>query len=236
MTKSNLISVPGSHKELLPGASLIGPAASDERLEVTVRIRPQQPLTPDQVISTQSPGQRRHLTRDEYESKHGASAKDLEQVAYFAKQNDLSVVESSAARRSVVLSGTVEAFNKAFDVQLQRYEHPNGTFRARTGEIYVTPELGGVIEGVFGLSDYPFARPHIARFEATPGAPLKSLTTFTPPELAKLYNFPSGATGRNQCIGIIELGGGYRTADLKSYFKRLKMSPPNVQSVSVDHG
>jgi kumamolisin len=236
MTNSNRISVPGSHKERLSGASLIGPAPLDERLEVTVRIRPQQPLTLDPTMSSQSLGQRRYLTREEYEGKHGASAKDLEQVASFAKQNGLSVVESSAARRSVVLSGTVEAFNKAFGVELQRYDHPNGAFRARTGEIYVPPELGGVVEGVFGLSDYPFARPHIAKFEASPGATSPAPTTFTPPDLAKLYNFPTGATGQNQCIGIIELGGGYRTTDLKSYFKRLKMSPPNVQSVSVDHG
>jgi kumamolisin len=50
-------------------------------------------------------------------------------------------------------------------------------------------------------------------------------------------NFPTGVTGAGQCIGIIELGGGYRPADLASYFGALSVSPaPQVIAVSVDHG
>src|SRR5699024_5211240 len=41
-------------------------------------------------------------------------------------------------------------------------------------------------------------------------------------------------TGKDQCIGIIELGGGYRVQDLKNYFKGLNIDEPVVKAVSVD--
>jgi kumamolisin len=37
-------------------------------------------------------------------------------------------------------------------------------------------------------------------------------------------------------IGIIELGGGFRPADLTAYFKQIGVTLPTVTAVSVDHG
>ncbi len=42
-------------------------------------------------------------------------------------------------------------------------------------------------------------------------------------------------TGQGACIGIVELGGGYRPADLQTYFTRIGVALPRVSSVSVDH-
>jgi len=61
--------------------------------------------------------------------------------------------------------------------------------------------------------------------------------TFTPVQVAKLYDFPAAADGSGQCIAIIELGGGFRARDVKSYFKSaLKITPPKVVAISVDQG
>jgi kumamolisin len=54
--------------------------------------------------------------------------------------------------------------------------------------------------------------------------------------LAQLYNFPTGLTGEGECIAIIELGGGYRAADLNTYFAQLGIPKPSISSVSVDGG
>jgi kumamolisin len=53
--------------------------------------------------------------------------------------------------------------------------------------------------------------------------------------MASLYNYPAG-NGQGECIGLIELGGGYRPADLKTYFAGLGVPLPKVSAVSVDHG
>jgi kumamolisin len=60
--------------------------------------------------------------------------------------------------------------------------------------------------------------------------------TYTPVQVAQLYQFPQGATAAGQTIGIIELGGGYKTADLTTYFKTLGQKAPQVSAVSVDGG
>jgi len=62
----------------------------------------------------------------------------------------------------------------------------------------------------------------------------KAISTFTPIQLASLYNFPTG-DGTGQKVGIIELGGGYILNDIITYFSQLGISgTPNITPVSVD--
>ena len=45
----------------------------------------------------------------------------------------------------------------------------------------------------------------------------------------------TSVNGKGETIGIIELGGGFTTSDLSTYFSGLKISPaPTVVAVSVD--
>jgi len=231
--------IPGSERHALAGARAIGPARPDERIEVTLRLRAKAPVA--QALSAGGagddtpPGRRKYLTREELAAAHGADAQDLADVAAFAKAHQLAVVASDAARRSVVLSGTTKAMNDAFGVELQQYEHAAGTYRGRTGTVSVPGDLAGVVEGVFGLDDRPAADPHFQRYEPVLGMRSVAAKSFTPPALAKLYDFPADADGSGQCIGIIELGGGYKPADLATYFASLGIAAPSVKAVLVDH-
>ncbi len=58
--------------------------------------------------------------------------------------------------------------------------------------------------------------------------------TLTVPAIAALYGFPKSLDGTGQAIGLIELGGGYRDADIDAYFANLHLHRPHVSSVSVD--
>jgi kumamolisin len=58
-------------------------------------------------------------------------------------------------------------------------------------------------------------------------------------EYASRYNFPTQSDGTKldgtgQTIAIIELGGGYRTSDLKVFFNEIGVRMPTVVSISVD--
>ena len=236
-TSSSRHTIPGSDKQALPGARAIGPVRPDERVEVTLRLRrrtPLQALATDGTGDDTHPGSRKYLTREQFAAAHGADPQDIAKVADFAKANHLVVVESDADRRSVVLSGDAKAMNDAFGVNLQQFEHENGTYRGRTGTISVPADLAGIVEGVFGLDDRPHADPHFQRYFPNIGMKSVAATSFTPPQIAKLYDFPAGADGSGQCIGIIELGGGYKPADLKTYFKGLGIATPKVKAVLVD--
>ena len=165
----------------------------------------------------------------------------IAKVEAFARSSGLSVVEVSAARHSVVLGGTVAAVSAAFGVNLAQYSHPDGgTFRGRQGPIYIPAELNGIVQGVFGLDDRPAARAHIRTVDeldgGNQGVAVAARSSFTPPQIAHLYDFPTGVNGQGQCVAIIELGGGFRSADLRAYFQQLHIPQPKVVAVSVDHG
>lgn len=67
-------------------------------------------------------------------------------------------------------------------------------------------------------------------------AALDELGIKTPPQVAELYEFPPEADGSGQCIGIIELGGGYRSEDIESYFAFCGLPAPQLSDVSVAGG
>jgi kumamolisin len=92
-----------------------------------------------------------------------------------------------------------------------------------------------VVHGVFGLDNRPQARPHFRRFENVVPLQAGPHASFTPIQVGQLYDFPSKLDGSGQCIGIIELGGGFRTGDIQAYFSQLGLKPPTVVAVSVDH-
>lgn len=65
---------------------------------------------------------------------------------------------------------------------------------------------------------------------------LNALGVHTPPQVAELYDFPQGTDGTGQCIGIIELGGGYVASDVGVYFKSIGVPMPKMVDVSVAGG
>jgi kumamolisin len=238
MPKNPLV---GSERKPLPGARSIGKADPGERLEVTLVLRHRQHEQLEERVRKIAAGDKseRHLTHEEYDQQFGADPTDIQAVKQFANQHGLAVVDEHAGRRHVVLSGTVAQFNDAFGVELEQFEHPGGSYRGRIGAIQLPDELNGVVTAVLGLDNRPQARPHFRTLPTHRNvewhAAAAASTSFTPTQLAALYNFPAG-TGQGECIAIIELGGGYRTTDLQRYFTGLNVSQPRVLAASVDHG
>jgi kumamolisin len=235
------ITLKGSERAAVSGARVLAPADPAERLEVSMIVRRSAPEALQSRVQGLASGDRSQgiLSQEEFAAQHGAAAADLAAIRAFAAANGLSVVQESAARRTVVLAGTVAQFNSAFSVQLQQLSHPQGTYRGRTGPISLPSELDGVVEAVLGLDNRPQAMPHF-RTRPVPGRKKKSAAaaaavSYAPTQVASLYGFPSG-TGAGQCVAIIELGGGFRPADLATYFTGLKVGSPKVSAVSVDHG
>ena len=244
------VQVAGSARKPLAGARAVGGIDTDERVAVTVRVRPG---GDGSAVAAADPSgnampSRQYLSRAQLRSRRGADPRDIAVVAAFAKEHGLVVREAVAAERKVVLEGTAAEVSAAFGVTLQRYAVGERTYRGRTGTVSVPAELGKVVEGVFGLDDRPQAYPHF-RILGPVGADgagnvgivaaaiePHAAAGVTPPQLAKAYQFPSGLDGTGECIAIIELGGGFRRKDLTAYFASLGIPAPSVSSVSVDGG
>ena len=214
-----------------PGASKIGDADPKETLLVSLRIRPRPdaPAINHDKLAATPHSKRKHLSRDEFAAKYGAAQSDLDAVAAFAKNQGLTVVESSIPRRTVVLSGTVAQVNQAFGVSMKRYHTSTETYRGYEGTISVPESLADTIQEVHGLDNrqvaHPLFRAAVADMATTP---------LTPPQVANLYKFPT-TTGTGQTIGIIEFGGGFKMSDVQAYFQNIvKLPVPTVISVGVD--
>jgi kumamolisin len=172
------------------------------------------------------------VSRKEFASTYGAASAAIESIEKFAKENNLTVSEVSAERRTVKLEGTAANMMRAFDVQLDVYEHEGQRYRARTGGIHLSAEVLTLVEAVLGLDNRPQAKPHFRVHASAAAAPV----SYTPRQVAELYQFPLTATGAGETVGILELGGGYQPADLQNYFASLGIAEPTVVAVSVDNG
>jgi kumamolisin len=232
--------IPGSERQPVRGARFIHNSHPDQTIEVSVRLRSKSEAQRATLKSSMEKPGFKAMSRVEFESTHGADPADVEQIKKFAQEYGLTVRETGTelARRTVMLSGTVSNLQRAFNVELKEYSYPKGNFRGRTGTLSVPPAYAEIIKGVFGLDNRPQAEPHFRRVvqpdkhkHKTPVAN----SSHDPNEVAQLYDYPAG-DGTGQCIGLIELGGGFQLDDLSTYFSALNIKPPQVISVSVDGG
>jgi kumamolisin len=230
------VELKGSRRGAMPGGQDVGPADPNQQIEVTVSLRRASGEAPSaDEIGSRPIAERRYLTREEFARSHSASVADVEKVRAFAEDYGLQVASEDRASRMVKLSGTVRAFNKAFGANLRRYEHISGTYRCRTGALTIPSGLAGVIEAVLGLDNRPQTKPHFRLRRQKPGAQAQAAAvSYSPLQVAQAYDFPADVNGAGQTIGIIELGGGYNTADLSSFFSNLGLTTPPVTAVSVD--
>jgi kumamolisin len=132
----------------------LGPADPDERVEVSIIVKPRRPL--DELQARAQP-----MSREEFAAAYGADPEDLRRVEDFARGRGLEVVEASQPRRTVVVAGRSADVAAAFGVSLMQQRQDDGSeYRAPDREVQIPAELQGVVEGVFGLDTRPIARHH----------------------------------------------------------------------------
>jgi kumamolisin len=238
--------LPGSEKPSFVPSAAEKPAASGTKITVSVVVRRKAALK-----AVNRSGKER-LTHSQYRQRHGADPAAVKLVRAFAKEYGLTVAPDTPGpeRRTIKLNGTIAAMQKAFGVTLVHKVMEGVTYRVREGSITLPSELVGPVEAVLGLDNRPQAQPHfrvlgqtgdIAANIAQAGGFAHphaggSTISYTPVQIAQLYQFPAKPSAAGQTIGIIELGGGYKTADLTAYFKTLGQKAPSVTTVSVDGG
>lgn len=230
--RSSHVPISGSEYPAV-GASVIAPADPQRQIQATIVLRPRKPapeLHLDREFAERLPRERQFLSREDFATHHGADADVLTRVERFARGAGFEIEESSATRHCVVIRGRVGDFSKAFRVEMVDYEHERGRHRGINGPIYIPRELADSVEAVLGLSDRPGAFRHLP---AT-GVKRAARSHFSPQDIAELYRFPKHANGAGQCIGVIELGGGYYKSDIENYFSSLKVPVPRITDVSVD--
>ena len=149
----------------------------------------------------------------------------------------LQLLAVAAERRTATVRGPLGRLSQLFGVELRRRTFGGREYRSVTGSVSLPSDLAGRVVAVLGLDTRPVAAPHFRLRPATSSVspdPGSTPASYPPPQVAELYAFPAGTTGAGECIGLIELGGGFRPADITTYFEQLKLPAPDVLAISVD--
>ncbi len=230
---SQRVSLPYQDRQLPAGARVVGPTPTTEPIRISIIVKRKKPLNLAQLGG-------RHLSPQEFLNQYAADPAAFEQLRQFAQQHGLAVDEtaSSLERRTLVVYGTAEQMREAFQVGLQEIEHAGLRYRASSA-MTMPQSCAGLVDAVLGFDTRPQARTHFRRLQdldsskhlrpAAAGA-----KAHLPRQVAQLYSFPLDADGNGETIGILELGGGYTTTDIRQYFQNQNIAPPNVAAISVD--
>ena len=198
----------------------------NEHITISVIVRARTPIDPARLGLGH-----KAISHEHFAEMHGADTDSVALVKEFADEFGLQVEpDLPSARRTVQLTGSVTAFEKAFGTTLEQKSTKHGALRVREGALTIPEGLQGHVTAVLGLDNRPQAQPHYR--VAIPHA---KNVSYTPVGVAGLYNFPTTG-GAGQTIGLIELGGGYEEADVETYFRSLGQNPPLISPVSVDKG
>lgn len=161
--------------------------------------------------------------------------KDVERIIQFCKTHELNIVSIDHDLCHAKLCGSVENINQAFQTEIKSYVHDDKVeYHGYLGDLTLPNDMKIFVVAVIGLSNHTIARPYLKKgSEQKDQKERVSYSGYNPTTVANAYQFPA-ATGVGESIALIELGGGYRTTDLPTYFRTMGVSLPNVVNVSVD--
>ena len=229
MSVESHVPLRGSERPELHNLIAGAPVPDDERIDATVVLRRRAELPESFVRGPQT------LTGPELAERYGADPADIARVVDVLGRFGLDVPDVDARSRRIRVEGEARAMRAAFGCALcaAAPSAPGAAagprHRYRTGQLQVPAELDGIVIAVLGLDNRPQAE---ARLRFVP-AQARS-TSYTPLQLATIYNFPAQTTGAGQRLAIVELGGGYSDEELRRYFAGLGVGAPKVTAVSVD--
>jgi kumamolisin len=230
MTRPGLVQLAGSDRRPVADARLAGQLDPSERIELTLVTRRAADLP------RTAAGVPVRLSREELRQAYGSARADQELVAEVLTGLDpaIEVTGADPGSRRMTLAGPAGVLARAFGTELALVTTPGPggslvTHRYRSGSLQIPAELDGILIAVLGLDTRPQAVPHFIL-----AAPEAVQVSYTPPEVAGIYQFPAGTDGTGQTIGIIELGGGFAQSDLSTYFSGLGLATPSVTAVGVD--
>jgi kumamolisin len=193
----------------------------------------------DAVIADEQP----ILGNSEFVYQFGATDKNLQSVIAWAGANNLSVEEAHHGQSVVKVKGTIETFNKLFNIVLQDVTADERTYMMPNIKPTIPAEIVDIIENVPGFDQSFIAVKHATKYDPLnyPGADptvANPSIAVTPIQMSTAYKSPAG-DGYGVCIGIFELTysgyiTGYNTTDVTNSFSRIGLTAPTIVNINTN--
>jgi kumamolisin len=146
-----------SCSRIAAGQRATGVPDPSARMEATILVRRRSHTAHlDAILRGEAPA----LSREEAAESLGADPADLQLVTSFAELHDLTVLEASAAKRTVRVTGTVAQMEAAFGIALHSCKIGDRAYTCYHGVLSIPAALDGIIVAVLGLDQRPVARRH----------------------------------------------------------------------------
>src|ERR1019366_9270496 len=259
-----LITIPGQaqqafqvlHKHVRPAVTSghavpVGflPSTQSLNLVIHLAVRNREELTSliDRLSDPTSPDYRHWLSVAEFTERFGRTETEYQKVADFAEANGFAVTYKSPNRLMLVVRGSVEQIEKAFNVTMGNYQVP------AENRVFYSPDrepsfaLDVPVSHISGLNNYSYPHPGAGSRPAELGArnhtggPGVTGTgsgpggTFLGSDMRAAYNMGSN-TGVGQTVGLAELAG-YAASDVSLYFSNIhQTNNVPIDNIVVDGG
>jgi kumamolisin len=205
------------------------------------------------TVSAGNPQFRRFLTVEQFTARFSPSADEVRQVVAQLTAAKIDVTEISANRLSLKASGTVDALNKYFGVELHDFARSGRRYHAPVTLPQIPKAVNGVVLAVTGLNSESLYRPKLrtiaagdrgsanARKLPSSGTTASVPGSFTVADVARLYQvdplYKLGFHGKGRTIGIATLAT-FDQGDAYAYWAAvgLKVKPNRITEVQVDGG
>ncbi|NHM30740.1 S53 family peptidase [Neobacillus terrae] len=187
---------------------------------------------------------RKYLSVNDFKENFAPSSS---QVSAVTKYLNYFGITSKVYQDNLIItaSGTVDQFNKAFNVDIQKASYKGKYFHATKRNPTAPKNVAENILCILGLSDYSnFKANSIKRSDTiapednnSPSGPL----SLTPQDLIKQYNvgplYSKGADGSGQTIGIVSLAD-FNSDDAYSFWDQMgiNVKPDRIEKINVDGG
>ncbi|NHM30969.1 S53 family peptidase [Neobacillus terrae] len=185
---------------------------------------------------------RKYLRVSEFKAKFAPSPSQIPAVSKYL--NSFGIKRSTYQDNQIITAtGTVDQFNKAFSVDIQKASYNGKSFHATKKNPTAPKSVAENILCILGLSDYSnFKANSVKRSDTiapednnSPVGPLR----LNPQDLIKQYNvaplYNKGADGSGQTIGIVSLSD-FNSLDAYSFWDLMgiNVKPDRLEKINID--
>jgi kumamolisin len=193
-----------------------------EMIQLTIVVRPSSKLEAAKRSAVKLAVLHRQNNQSDipFQERYGVGNESFERIEAFVKASGFQLVDKSIPGRFVIISGKLGELSRTFGIEMCMVENEGIRYRSHRGKVQIPAELREIVDVVLGFDTRPVGRHHGATSVGRPVDPRK---------VAALYGFPKTLNGSGQCIGIIELGGGFRQEDIRKYFQGYGRPAPQIE-------
>ena len=207
-----------------------GLADLNSNIEITFHLRHKH-VKDYSEMTFQHPAQRQYLKHDDFKQAFEIDTQGVDLLKTFLANYELSITKAVPEESQVVVSGSLEALQKAFQVLFSIYASSDGQLHlGYEGQLHLPENLAPHIISISGLDK------GLNRGSKSPVSPQEihenAHKGYSPKDIEAAYNFPEN-DAEGECIGLIELGGDYKASDLKAYCKQFDIPVPEVVEVGT---